>query len=122
MEMSIQAELADVMSKVNAWSLAKETELQAVKAEHTSFLDTHNGAPPLIMQPAGWWVLLPNMTVQVQLGCFVSRHCEMYGVEIAQLLRPQRVPPCCHAGRACSAANPSRTMRLRSRLVYVEQT
>ena len=44
MDMSIQAELSDVMSKVNAWSLAKETDLLAVSAKHKSFLDTHSGA------------------------------------------------------------------------------
>jgi len=43
MDMSIQAELSDVMSKVNAWSLARETDLLAVSAKHKSFLDTHHG-------------------------------------------------------------------------------
>jgi hypothetical protein len=37
------AELNDVLSKVNSWSLSKEKDLMSVQAEHTSFLDTHNG-------------------------------------------------------------------------------
>jgi hypothetical protein len=45
MDMPIQAEMSDVMSKVNAWALARETDLLAVKTQHKSFLDTHSGAP-----------------------------------------------------------------------------
>lgn len=59
MDMSIQAELSDVMSKVNAWSLARETDLLAVSAKHKSFLDTHHGAflPPGDRSPRFSWRL-----------------------------------------------------------------
>jgi hypothetical protein len=48
-------ELNDVLSKVNSWALGREKDLLSLQAEHTSFLDTHNGAqrgrrPP---QPGG---------------------------------------------------------------------
>ena len=36
-------ELNDVLSKVNSWALGREKELLSLQAEHTSFLDTHNG-------------------------------------------------------------------------------
>lgn len=36
-------ELNDVLSKVNTWALGREKELLSLQAEHTSFLDTHNG-------------------------------------------------------------------------------
>eukprot|EP00961_Rhodomonas_salina_P234271 3166219-Rhodomonas_salina.2 len=39
----VQAELADVLSKVNSWSLSREKELQTLKVDHTNFLDSHNG-------------------------------------------------------------------------------
>lgn len=42
-------ELNDVLSKVNSWALGREKDLLSLQAEHTSFLDTHNGARP---QPA----------------------------------------------------------------------
>ena len=37
-------ELNDVLSKVNSWALGREKELLSLQAEHTAFLDTHNGA------------------------------------------------------------------------------
>jgi hypothetical protein len=37
------SELNDVLSKVNTWALGREKELLSLQAEHTSFLDTHNG-------------------------------------------------------------------------------
>jgi hypothetical protein len=38
------SELNDVLSKVNSWALGREKELLSLQTEHTSFLDTHNGA------------------------------------------------------------------------------
>jgi hypothetical protein len=43
------AELNDVLSKVNSWSLSKEKDLMSVQAEHTSFLDTHNGRHAIVL-------------------------------------------------------------------------
>ena len=39
---NLQSELADVQSKLNVWTLAKEKELQNLKSSHTAFLDSHN--------------------------------------------------------------------------------
>mmetsp|Transcript_20439 Transcript_20439/g.39633 ORF Transcript_20439/g.39633 Transcript_20439/m.39633 type:complete len:231 (+) Transcript_20439:22-714(+) len=39
---TLQVELADVQSKLNTWSCAKEKELHNLKSSHTAFLDSHN--------------------------------------------------------------------------------
>jgi len=45
-------ELNDVLSKVNCWALGREKDLLSLQAEHTSFLDTHNGTPARRPPPA----------------------------------------------------------------------
>lgn len=40
---ALQADLDAVLGKVNAWSIGKEKELNALKTSHSTFLDTHNG-------------------------------------------------------------------------------
>ena len=46
------SELNDVLSKVNSWALGREKDLLSLQAEHTSFLDTHNGAQSCFGGPA----------------------------------------------------------------------
>ena len=42
----LRKEMSDAMARVNMWASTKEKELNNMKIEHTSFLDTQNGMSP----------------------------------------------------------------------------
>jgi len=97
-------ELNDVLSKVNSWALGREKDLLSLQAEHTSFLDTHNGAParrppPAVHspQPAARRCVetlrrgLPPCGVPAHAHAGLSRHL---GPACSLCVRPGRKIPC----------------------------